>query len=79
MHTVRLGLTAWWQGWGWVARLTWGMHVSNTCSPFTANPLGAGGSWRGKGEDTDIQTVQLLLNKTSSSVLSGSALFAEGR
>lgn len=52
MHAARLGLTAWWQGWGWVPRLTRGMHVS-TCSPFTANPLGAGGSWRGKGEDSD--------------------------
>lgn len=29
-----------------------GMLVS-TCSPFSANPLGDGGSWRGKGEDTD--------------------------
>lgn len=52
MHTVQLGLTAWGQGWGWAARLTWGIHVS-TCSPFTANPLGAGGNWRDKGEDTD--------------------------
>lgn len=52
MHATRLGLAACWQGSGWFARLTWGMRVS-TCGPFPANPLGAGGSWRGKGEDTD--------------------------
>jgi len=49
------GLTACWRGSGWSVRLTWVMPV-RTCSPFAANPLGAGGSWGGQGGHTDCRS-----------------------
>lgn len=75
MHAARLGLTAWWQGWGWVARLTWGLQVAF----LLQIPLELVGVEGARGR-TQAQTVQLLLNKTNcSSILSGAALFAGSR